>query len=88
MLKAALGLEFVEEETLRRWLVEFATGAANSEGDPEKQKIADAASAEVNETVAPVMERLEREPDDTLSRSMVNTEVEGAKLTLEEVSRT
>jgi len=85
VLKQALGLEFVEEETLRRWFVELATGAANFEGDPEKQKIADAASAEVNETVAPVIERLEREPDDTLLSSMVNTEVEGAKLTLEEV---
>jgi len=85
VLKQALGLEFVEEETLRRWFVELATGAANFEGDSEKQKIADAASAEVNETVAPVIERLEREPDDTLLSSMVNTEVEGAKLTLEEV---
>ena len=85
VLKQALGLEFVEEETLRRWFVELATGAANFEGDPEKQKIADAASAEVNETVAPVIERLEREPDDTLLSSMVNTEGEGEKLTLEEV---
>src|SRR6478672_11537438 len=85
VLKRALGLGFVEEETLRRWFVELATGAANFEGDPEKQRIADAASAEVNVTLAPVIERLEREPDDTLLSSMVNTEVEGEKLTLEEV---
>src|ERR671933_1502829 len=85
VLKRALGLEFVEEETLRRWFVELATGAANFEGDPEKQQIADAASAEVNETLAPVIERLSREPDDTLLSSMVNTEVDGQKLTLEEV---
>src|SRR5437763_949738 len=52
VLKQALGLGFVEEGTLRRWFVELATGAANFEGDPEKQKIADAASAEVNAVLA------------------------------------
>jgi cytochrome P450 len=85
VLKRALGLEFVEEETLRRWFVELATGAANFEGDPAKQAIADSASAEVNETLAPVIERLEREPDDTLLSSMVHTDVEGERLTREEV---
>jgi cytochrome P450 len=85
VLKRALGLAFVEEETLRRWFVELATGAANFEGDPEKQAVADAASAEVNETLAPVIERLEREPDDTLLSSMVHTEVDGERLTREEI---
>jgi cytochrome P450 len=85
VLKRALGLGFVEEETLRRWFVELATGAANFEADPEKQAIADRASAEVNETLAPVIERLAREPDDTLLSSMVNTEVDGERLTLAEV---
>jgi len=85
VLKRALGLAFVDEETLRRWFVELATGAANFEGDPEKQAIADRASAEVNETLAPVIERLSREPDDTLLSSMVNTEVDGERLTLQEV---
>jgi cytochrome P450 len=85
VLKRALGLAFVEEETLRRWFVELATGAANFEGDPEKQAIADSASAEVNETLAPVIERLEREPDDTLLSSMVHTEVDGERLTREEI---
>jgi cytochrome P450 len=85
VLKRALGLEFVEEETLRRWFVELATGAANFEADPEKQAIADRASAEVNETLAPVIERLQHAPDDTLLSSMVNTEVEGERLTLPEV---
>jgi cytochrome P450 len=85
VLKRALGLGFVEEETLRRWFVELATGAANFEGDPAKQAIADAASTEVNETLAPVIEALEREPDDTLLSSMVHTEVEGQRLTREEI---
>jgi cytochrome P450 len=85
VLKRALGLADVEEETLRRWFVELATGAANFEGDPEKQAIADRASQEVNETLAPVIERLEAEPDDTLLSSMVNTEVDGERLTRAEV---
>jgi cytochrome P450 len=85
VLKQALGLEFVAEETLRRWFAELAEGAANFEGDPARQKIADAASAEVNDTIAPVIERLEREPDSTLLSSMVHTDVEGGKLTREEI---
>jgi cytochrome P450 len=85
VLKRALGLEFVEEETLRRWFVDLATGAANFEGDPAKQEIADKASAEVNETVAPVLERLEREPNDTLLSSMIHTEVDGERLTKDEI---
>jgi cytochrome P450 len=84
-LKRALGLEFVEEDTLRRWFVELATGAANFEGDPEKQKIADAASAEVNETLAPVLDRLASEPNDTLLSSMLHTEVDGDVLTRDEI---
>jgi len=85
VLKRALGLEFVEEETLRRWFVELATGAANFEGDPDKQAIADAASAEVNATLAPVIDKLARMGDDTLLSSMVRTEVDGERLTREEI---
>ena len=85
VLKRALGLDFVEEETLRRWFAQLAEGAANFEGDPERQRVADAASAEVNDTVAPVIERLAREPDSTLLSSMVNTEVDGGRLTREEI---
>jgi len=85
VLKQALGLEVVAEETLRRWFAELAEGAANFEGDPARQRIADAASTEVDETVAPVIERLAREPDSTLLSSMVHTEVEGGKLTREEI---
>ena len=85
VLKRALGLEFVEEETLRRWFVDLATGAANFERDPAKQEIADRASAEVNETLVPVLEQLEREPNDTLLSSMIHTEVDGERLTKEEI---
>jgi cytochrome P450 len=85
VLRRALGLEFVDEDTLRRWFVDLATGAANFEADPHKQDIADRASAEVDETVAPVLDRLAREPDDTLLSSMLHTEVDGERLTREEI---
>ena len=85
VLKQALGLDFVEETTLRRWFAELAEGAANFENDPARQAVADAASAEVNDAVAPVIERLERQPDDTLLSSMANTVVDGVKLTREEI---
>ena len=39
----------------------------------------------MNETLAPVIERLTQEPDDTLLSSMVHTEVDGEKLTREEI---
>lgn len=85
VLKRALGLKDVEEETLRRWFAELAEGAANFEGDPARQAIADRTSSEVNETIAPVLEQLERAPDDTLLSSMVHTEVDGERLTREEI---
>ena len=85
VVKRALGLHDVGEETLRRWFVELATGAANFEGDPEKQAIADKASREVNETVQPILDRLEQEPDDTLLASMLHSEVDGQRLTREEI---
>jgi cytochrome P450 len=85
VLRRALGLDFVSEETLRRWFADLAQGAANFEGNPEKQAVADSASAEVNETVAPVLERLASKPDDTLLSSMLHTEVDGQRLTREEI---
>jgi cytochrome P450 len=81
----ALGLEEVGEETLRRWFVELATGAANFEGDPGKQAIADRASREVDETVDPILDRLEDERDDTLLASMLHSEVDGERLTRDEI---
>ncbi|MDQ3865722.1 MAG: cytochrome P450 [Actinomycetota bacterium] len=85
VVKRALGLTVVEDDTLRRWFVELATGAANFEGDPEKQAIADNASREVNETVRPILDRLEDAPDDTLLSSMLHSEVDGQRLTREEI---
>src|SRR5215213_10992030 len=86
VLKRATGLgDAVDDDTLRRWFHELALGAANFEADDEKQRVADAASQEVNETVAPILERLQDAPDDTLLSSMLHTEIDGERLTREEI---
>jgi cytochrome P450 len=86
VLKRATGLgDAVDEETLRRWFHELALGAANFEGDEEKQRVADAASQEVNDTVGPILERLRDAPDDTLLSSMLHTEIDGERLSREEI---
>jgi cytochrome P450 len=86
VLKRATGIgDAVDDETLRRWFHELALGAANFEGDEDKQRVADGASQEVNETVAGILERLEGSPDDTLLSSMLHTEVDGERLSREEI---
>jgi cytochrome P450 len=86
VLKRATGLgDAVDDETLRRWFHELALGAANFEGDADKQRTADAASAEVNETAATILDRIQDAPDDTLLSSMLHTEVDGERLSREEI---
>jgi cytochrome P450 len=86
VLKRATGIgDAVDDETLKRWFHELALGAANFEGDEDKQRVADGASQEVNETVAGILDRLEGSPDDTLLSSMLHTEVDGERLSREEI---
>jgi cytochrome P450 len=85
VLRRATGLDEIDDDTLRRWFQDLAEGAANFEGNPEKQKVADAASAEVNETVKPILERLADEPNDTLLSSMLHERVNGEGLALEKI---
>jgi cytochrome P450 len=85
VVKRTLGLADIDDDTLRRWFVELATGAANFEADPAKQEIADAASREVNETIQPILDRLEADPNDTVLSNMLHSEVDGERLTREEI---
>lgn len=62
-LGQVLGLHDVDGDTLRRWFAGLAQGAINYECDPEKQAIGDATAAEVRARLAPLLDRLEREPD-------------------------
>jgi cytochrome P450 len=85
VVKRTLGLGDIDDGTLRRWFAELAGGAANFEGDPAKQAIADKASQEVNETIQPILGRLESEPDDSVLSNMLHSEVDGQRLTREEI---
>jgi cytochrome P450 len=85
VLRRATGLSAIDDDTLRRWFLGLAEGAANFEGDPAKQEIADAASRDVNETVAPILDELASNPDDTLLSSMLHTQIDGEGLSREEI---
>jgi cytochrome P450 len=84
-LQRVLGLSEVPEETLHRWFNDLGTGAANFECDPEKQRIADSASGEVNETVQGILDRLADAPDDSILSRMLHTEVDGHRLSRKEI---
>jgi cytochrome P450 len=85
VLRRATGLEGVDDATLQRWFQELAQGAGNFEGDPDKQAVADAASRDVDETIARLLEPLADAPNDTLLSSMLHTRVDGEGLRREEI---
>jgi len=85
VLRRATGLDDIDDDTLRRWFAGLAEGAANFEGDPQKQALADATSSEVDDRIEPILDRLAAEPDDTLLSSMVHTRVDGRGLAREEI---
>jgi cytochrome P450 len=85
VLKHALGLHDMDDDTLRHWFEDLATGAANFEGDPGKQAVADAASHEVDETIQPLLDRLQDRPDESILSRMLHSEVEGERLSREEI---
>jgi cytochrome P450 len=84
-LQRVLGLEEVPVATLMRWFEQLGIGASNFEFDPEKQAVADAASAEVNDTVLGILDRLRDAPNDSILSRMLHSEVEGERLTPEEI---
>ena len=84
-LQRVLGLTEVPEETLYRWFNDLGMGASNFEADPEKQRVADAASAEVNQTVQGILDRVAREPDDSILSRMLHAEIDGERLSREEI---
>ncbi len=85
VLKSVLGLGEISDNTLQAWFEALGTGASNFEGDPEKQAFADAASQEVNQTLGPILDRLIEEPDDSILSRMVDSEIDGERLSHEEI---
>jgi cytochrome P450 len=73
-LAAVVGLPELPAATLTRWFHEIATGTSNYEGDPVKQSVADATSAEVDATLRPRFEELFGRPDGTMISDMLHAE--------------
>lgn len=70
-LATVLGLGHVSAATLQDWFHGLAMGATNFEADPEKQAANDATAAEIDRELRPMMERLQREPDDSTIASLL-----------------
>jgi cytochrome P450 len=85
VLKQVLGLTSLDDDVLRRWFADLAVGAANFEADPAKQAVADAASAEVDETVERLLDKLNTEPDESILSRMLQSEVDGERLSRREI---
>ncbi len=79
-LGAVMGLGDLDAETLRRWFGDLATGGANFEQDPGKQAVADATSAEIDDRVSPLLDRLEREPDESVLSHMLAADATRAEV--------
>lgn len=71
-LARSLGLMDVDMPTLRRWFYGLAQGATNFECDDEKQKVGDATSKEIGAAIAPVFDKLEKDPDDSALSHMLH----------------
>jgi cytochrome P450 len=73
-LAEVIGLRGLDAPTLQRWFHELATGTSNYEGDPDKQRVADVASAEIDDTLRPVFEELLERPDGSMVSDMLHAE--------------
>jgi cytochrome P450 len=84
-LGRVMGLGELDADTLRRWFGDLAAGGSNFEDDPEKQRLGDEASADVDRVVGPILDRLETEPDGSVLSHMLHEEPPGGRLSREEV---
>ncbi|UGS37308.1 cytochrome P450 [Capillimicrobium parvum] len=62
----------VDDDTLRRWFHELNVGISSSELDPAKLARADAVTTEIEERIVPLLERLTREPDESMLSHMLH----------------
>jgi cytochrome P450 len=84
-LRYMLGLDAIPVEDLARWNAGIMVGLANFEGDPEKDRIGQGAAAEARRAIEPVMDRLGKEPDDSVLSVMLRAEPAGGPLAREEI---
>ena len=84
-LQHVIGIQDVSEQLPRRWFIGLAAGGSNFERDPGKQALGDAASREVDATLAPLLDRLEHEPDGSLLSAMLHSSAGSERLTRAEI---
>ena len=72
-LGRVLGLGHLPAQVLQDWFHGLAMGATNFEGDPGKQAASDAAAADIDRELRPLMTRLQVEPDDSTIASMLTS---------------
>ena len=70
-LGEVLGLGHLPAERLQEWFYGLAQGATNFEADPDKTAANDAAAADIERELRPLMERWQREPDSSAIASML-----------------
>lgn len=70
-LGKVLGLGHLPASVLQDWFHGLAMGATNFEGDPTKQAASDAAAADIDRELRPLMTRLQTEPDDSSIASLL-----------------
>jgi cytochrome P450 len=64
-LGTVLGIADLGAARLRDWFWRLHEGVINFEGDPERERIGSACSAEIDEALRPVFDRLETDGDDS-----------------------
>jgi cytochrome P450 len=84
-LRFLLGLDEVAWEDLLSWNQGMMPGLANFEGDPAKQEPADRASGALGDAIERVLDRLQDEPDGSVLSWMLHADVEGERMTRQEV---
>ena len=70
-LGSVLGLGDLDADTLRHWFQGLHQGAINFERDPARQRISDAVAGEIDETLAPVFERIADAGEDSTIAHML-----------------
>src|SRR5439155_13978543 len=84
-LRFMLGLEEIPWEDLSRWNAGIMLGLANFEGNPDKQAPADHASEGLGAAIERVLDRLSREPDESVLSAMLHAEVDGTRMSRVEI---
>jgi cytochrome P450 len=84
-LRYMLGLDEIPVEDLARWNAGIMVGLANFEGDPEKDRIGQGSATEAREAIEPILDRLGKEPDESVLSVMLAARPPGGPLTREEI---